>query len=387
MAADETGEKINREVKLSIYPDHITNYVEFKREMVRLDFTAQQLRSAIKEVQDKRAQLKQGLKHEEEEVTRRTLECHHRLIKDEQETLDLQARARLIADRRRVLQSELQTSRLLYEELARKRVKIEHWMSGLEEHRRFLSEIIAHKVSPRTPRSSRSQPSTFRGGDDPDSIMHSPNTIKTRLAHKERNVIAQSKMIFQACRLLDSHSPVQRQTDGLSEIYEGQHDSMPSWEIPCMRLQALQTGLDDQIYAGIHRLYRRFISPKSSSCDALGNLAAVERYAYYVLQMVDACEPSMLKKIIAKVVKDKKKMMEQDKIEREAAHRAERERKALANATSAPAQFRRVAVVGRNRLRRATHSSHSRDKANVALEDVDAAPTDELLYLFRLQLN
>lgn len=389
MAAEETGEKLNQ-VKLSSFPDHIANYVEFKREMVRLDYTAEQLRQAVKEVEDKRTQLKLGLKRQEEEVTRRTLECHQKLLNDEQETLDLQERARLISDQKRVLQSELQTSRLLYEELVRKRIKIQHWLSGLEEHRQFLSEIIAHKVSPRTPRSSRSHQNTFRAEDhNVADIMHSPRMIKMRLAHKERNVIAQSKMIFQACQLLDTKSPEDgSKIDGSVEIYEGQHDSMPSWEIPCMRTQGLQTGLDDQIYAGIHRLYQRFISPKSSSCDALGNFAAIERYAYYVLQMVDACEPAMLKKIITKVVKDKKKTMEQEKIEREAAHRAERERKALANATSAPAQFRRVTVVGRKRLRRAAHSSHSREKTSaVTHEEVDAAPTDELPYLFRLQLN
>ena len=60
MATEPTGEKINQ-VKLSIFPDHITNYVEFKREMVRLDYTAEQLRTAIKEVEDKMAKLQNNL--------------------------------------------------------------------------------------------------------------------------------------------------------------------------------------------------------------------------------------------------------------------------------------------------------------------------------------
>jgi len=134
-------------------------------------------------------------------------------------------------------------------------------------------------------------------------------------------------------------------------------------------------------------MYKQFISPKSSSCDALSNLAALERYAYYVLQMVDACDPLMLKKIIAKVVIDKKKTMELEKIKRDTAHREERERKAQANATSAPAQFRRITVVNRNRLRGTVHFPKLGNKPSTeSQEEVEIAPIDELLYLFRMQL-
>lgn len=134
-------------------------------------------------------------------------------------------------------------------------------------------------------------------------------------------------------------------------------------------------------------MYKQFIAPKSSSCDPLGNLAALERYAYYVLQMVDACDPAMLKKIIAKVVIDKKKTMEQEKAKREAAHRAERERKAQANATSAPAQFKRVTIVNRNMLRGATRFSAIGSKPTTdSRKEVETSPEDEILYLFRLQL-
>ena len=134
-------------------------------------------------------------------------------------------------------------------------------------------------------------------------------------------------------------------------------------------------------------MYKQFISPKSSSCDALNNLAALERYAYYVLQMVDNCDPLMLKKIIVKVVIDKKKAMEVEKIKRDAAHREERERKAQANAISAPAQFKRVTVVNRNRLRGFVHFPKVGNKpSSESQEEVDTAPIDELLYLFRLQL-
>lgn len=134
-------------------------------------------------------------------------------------------------------------------------------------------------------------------------------------------------------------------------------------------------------------MYKQFIAPKSSSCDPLGNLAALERYAYYVLQMVDACDPAMLKKIIAKVVIDKKKTMEQEKAKREAAHRAERERKAQANAMSAPSQFKRVTVVNRNLTRGTARFAAPGSKPTTdSREEVEIAPDDELLYLFRLQL-
>ncbi len=163
----------------------------------------------------------------------------------------------------------------------------------------------------------------------------------------------------------------------------------------------MQTGLSDANFATVHRLFRQFISPKSSSCDALGNFAAIERYAYFVLQMVDACDPAMLKKIIAKVVVDKRKTLEAQKLAKEAAHREERERKALANATSAPAVFKRVTVVpgrkyhhrrfraeaaaGKAMLLRHSNSTgkESRDSSS---QEIDTAQTDELLYLFRFQL-
>lgn len=126
-----------------------------------------------------------------------------------------------------------------------------------------------------------------------------------------------------------------------------------------------------------------------------------ERYAYYVLQMVDACDPAMLKKIIAKVVVDKRKTMEQQKQASEAAHRQERERKALANAMSAPAIFRRVTIVSKKHLQRqraraehaeklallrhsTTNSKASRESSS---QEIDlSAPIDDVIYLFRFQL-
>ena len=218
---------------------------------------------------------------------------------------------------------------MLYQELIRKRQKLQHWLNGLEEHRAFLSEIIAHKVSPRTPTSSRSRPPTSRDDEDEKivEVMQNPGMIRTRLANKERNVIAQSRMVFQACQLMERCCDSNGKENNEGGTDDDNVEQM-TYAMPCVKGGGLQSGLSDQIFATIHRLHKQFISSKSSSCDALTNFAALERYAYYVLQMVDACDPVMLKKIIAKVVVDKKKTMEQVKIKRETAHREERERKA-----------------------------------------------------------
>lgn len=388
MASEEASGK-REQIKLPNLPDYIVNFVDFKREMVRLDYTAEQLRRACQEVEERRVKLREGLQRESDEVAARAHTCHQRQLRDDEETLELQKKARSVAERRRNLQAELQTSQMLYQELIRKRAKLQHWLNGLEEHRAFLSEIIAHKVSPRTPTSSRSRPPTSRDEDEKIvEVMQNPGMIRTRLAHKERNVIAQSRMVFQACQLMQRCCESVSQENGC-DVYDENVEQM-TYAMPCVKGGGLQSGLNDQIFATIHRLHKQFISTKSSSCDALANFAALERYAYYVLQMVDACDPAMLKKIIAKVVVDKKKMMEQVKIKRDEAHREERERKAQANAASAPAQFKRVTIVNRNsRLRGSVRfpALGNKPKKSEAREEVEgAAPVDELLYLFRLQL-
>ncbi|XP_059352119.1 uncharacterized protein LOC132088135 [Daphnia carinata] len=389
MASEEVSGK-REQIKLPLLPDYIVNFVDFKREMVRLDYTAEQLRRACQEVEERRRKMRDRLRRESDDVAARAHACHQRQLRDDQETLELQKRGRLMAERRRILEAELQTSRMLYQELIRKRAKLKHWLDGLEEHRSFLSEIISHKVSPRTPRSARQSRSTSTSRDEEDKIvevMQNPILIRCRLAHKERNVIAQSRMVFQACQLMDRccGSAIEKNESNVGR--ENLEMITPSSRLNFNRGGGLQSGLNDQIFAMIHRMYKQFIAPKSSSCDPLGNLAALERYAYYVLQMVDACDPAMLKKIIAKVVIDKKKTMEQEKAKREAAHRAERERKAQANAMSAPSQFRRVTVVNRNLLRGITRFAAPRGKLTTdSQEEVEIAPDDELLYLFRLQL-
>lgn len=388
MASEEASAK-REQTKLPPLPDHIVNFVEFKREMVRLDYTAEQLRRACQEVEERRVKIKERLRQEADEVAAKAHACRQRQLQNDQETLDLQKRGRLMAERKRILQAEIQTSRMLYQELIRKRAKLQHWLNNLEEHRSFLSEIIAHKVSPRTPTSARQRPRTSRVEDDKIvEVMQNPGMIRSRLSNKERNVIAQSRMVFQACLLMDHCCILNGKSDDVHADGVVDSEQMAATTTTGAKGGGMQSGLGDQIFATIHRLYKQFIAPKSSSCDALANFAALERYAYYVLQMVDACDPAMLKKIIAKVVIDKKKTLEQQKIQRDAAHRAERERKAQANATSAPAHFKRVTVVNRNKQRGATRfpALGNKKPSSQSREEVEAAPADELLYLFRLQM-
>lgn len=398
MASNETGSK--RDAKLAHLPDHLVNFVDFKREMVRLDYTAENLRRACQEIEEQRRQMRAKVQRELDQVVARAHAFHQRRLHDDQQTLDLQKRARQVAERKRILQSEIQASRTMYHDLLRKQAKLEHWYNDLEEHRRFLSAIIAHRVSPRTPNSARTSTATARDGQPDNSVvqvMQNPEMIRSRQSHKERNVVAQSRMVFQACQLMERCfqsvvRPAGQRHPSLKDCSTDEDAEKQVLNFSRAKGDvSIQSALGDQIFTTIHRLHKQFISAKSSSCDALVNFADLERYAYYVLQMVDACDPAMLKKIIAKVVVDKKKTMEQEKLQRDAQHRAERERKAQANAASAPAQFKRVTVVNPHfRLR--THlgfyslsGGNKKTNFSESKEEVEQAPTDELLYLFRLQ--
>lgn len=203
MASDEHRESAIRTSNPHL-PDHLVNFVAFKREMVRLDYTAERLRKACHEVEEQRQKLKEGLRRQENQVTLLRQACDARRLQDDQETLALQAKARKLAERKRVLLAEVEASRQLLDELGRKRNKLQHWLDGLEEHRLFLGEIIAHKVTPRTPSSSARMGVTaanaideYYGSDQMTEVMQSPGMIRSRLAHKERNVIAQSRLLFQ----------------------------------------------------------------------------------------------------------------------------------------------------------------------------------------------
>jgi hypothetical protein len=255
MAEEEASGK-REQTKLPHLPDYLVNFVDFKREMVRLDYTADQLRRACQEVEERRTKMREGLRRESDEVAARAHSCHQRQLRDDQETLELQKKGRLVAERRRILEAELQTSRMLYQELIRKRAKLKHWLDGLEEHRSFLSEIISHKVSPRTPRSARQSTSTSRDEDDKIvEVMQNPFLIRCRLAHKERNVIAQSRMVFQACQLMDCccDSANEQSESYVSE--DNLEKITPTNTLNCVSGGGMQSGLNDQIFATIHRYY------------------------------------------------------------------------------------------------------------------------------------
>ena len=254
MAEEEANGK-REQTKLPQLPDYLGNFVDFKREMVRLDYTADQLRRACHEVEERRTKMREGLRRESDEVAARAHLCHQRQLRDDQETLELQKKGRLVAERRRILEAELQTSRMLYQELIRKRAKLKHWLDGLEQHRSFLSEIISkNKISPRTPRSARQSTSTSRHEEDKIvEVMQNPFLIRCRLAHKERNVIAQSRMVFQACQLIDRCCDSANEQNE-SNVSEDNSEKITSTSISnCVKGGGMQSGLNDQIFATIHR--------------------------------------------------------------------------------------------------------------------------------------
>ena len=75
-------------------------------------------------------------------------------------------------------------------------MKMQQSVNGLEEYRLLLNDIIMHKGSPRTPFSDK----------NPHEIIQNPDMIRIRLSHKERNLIGQSQLVFQACGLIQQQS-------------------------------------------------------------------------------------------------------------------------------------------------------------------------------------
>ena len=128
-------------------PDYLVDPVAFKREMVKLDYTTQQLRSASRKADKQSEDLAAKLKMEEDRLTIDAMECQRRRLEDDQKTLEVQRKARKMAEQKRILQQEVETSKSLIDELVRKKSKLQHWLLELEERRAFLSEIIGHKVN------------------------------------------------------------------------------------------------------------------------------------------------------------------------------------------------------------------------------------------------
>ena len=229
--------------------------------------------------------------------------------------------------------------------------------------------------------------------------MQNPGLIRSRLSQKEHNIITQAQLVFEASQLTEQcHPSFPEDSDRDEDDNEVASSSTSSRERSTLRTTAnFQSALSDQVFSTVHRLHRRFVSSKSSSCDAMANFAELERYALYVLQMVDSCEPAMLKKIIAKVVLDKKRTFEKEKLVQTAKIRAEREQKAQINAFSAPAKFQRPKLQALKLKKRepllasrtpATKSLNTNqpDQQTTEEEATTAISTDQLLYLFRLQL-
>lgn len=75
-------------------------------------------------------------------------------------------------------------------------MKMQQSVNGLEEYRLLLNDIIMHKGSPRT----------LTGDINPQEIIQNPDMIRIRLSHKERNLISQSQLVFQACGLIREQS-------------------------------------------------------------------------------------------------------------------------------------------------------------------------------------
>ena len=345
----------------------LNSFVDFKREMVRLDYAAANLRKAGQRVENEKERQREELRQAVRDVEERSKSLERRLLQDDQETLELEKSARIKSEQRRLLEAEVMKAKQKVEELARKQSKLKLAVSSLEQHRVFLNDIIAHKVSPRTPASSR----RILESESVSDMVQSPGMVKGRLAQKERNVLSQSELVYQATDLVcrfplevtlsgrDSRSP-----KALAATSQGAEPK-------------LNFSLNEEVFAIIYRLYKRFISSKCCHYDPLGNFAAIERYAYYLLDLVDSCDVAMLRKIISKIVKDKKKLLEAQLQERNEAKRRQREEIALARATSAPAQFRRP-VINRKLF-------GQRKQAQAFKEEIITRHREDLSYLFRLQ--
>ena len=129
----------------------LNSFVDFKREMVRLDYAAANLRKAGQRVENEKERQREELRQAVRDVEERSKSLERRLLQDDQETLELEKSARIKSEQRRLLEAEVMKAKQKVEELARKQSKLKLAVSSLEQHRVFLNDIIAHKVSPRTP--------------------------------------------------------------------------------------------------------------------------------------------------------------------------------------------------------------------------------------------
>jgi len=289
------------------------------------------------------------------------------ILQDAQATLELEKVARMKSEQRRLLENDVMAVRLKVEEMVRKQAKLKLAAASLEQHRVFLNDIISHKVSPRTPSSARR---FFDSEGGVAEMVHSPKMIRERLAKKEMNVISQSELMLQATELVDRF-PVNHRSNANNSLIQ------LSQPLPARPEPKIHFTLNDEVFSVVHRLYKRFISTKSCNYEPLGSFAAIEHCAYHLLDLVASCDPTMLDKIISKIVMDKKKSMETKLLEEEEAKRRKREEIALLRATSAPAEFKRPAV---------TRKQFSSRKISLSVkEEIVMRHREDLSYLFKLQ--
>ena len=319
----------------------VVDFAEFKRQMVRLDYVAQRLRRARQDVEDERLRSREALRRALADVQSRADAVQQRRIDDELDTLRLESEARGVSERQRTLRADVMLGRQQVQHATRKRIKVQQSVDRLEEFRLLLNDIITHQGS-----IEHGQAAT----------VHNPAAIRAHLSNKERNVISQSELVLQACQLC------QRCTASTAGAA-----AAPSSDAAALGRDVSKRGvfvtavfqcpLKEDVFATIHRLNQRFVAAKSCSSAVNNSLAAIERYVYHLLELVDACEPAMLARIIAKVVANKSKQLEAQRARQQAEHRERRERTAQANAASAPATFRRVVVVGRRTQPKTTLAS------------------------------
>ena len=365
----------------------MNDFVDFKREMVRLDYTAETLRIAQQRVTKEREDERDGLRRAIDDVDARSKSLSRQVLRDDQETQQLQKDARMQSERRRLLETDVLPSvRSRLQDMTRRRAKLIQAVNSLQQHRLFLSEIISRRVSPRTP-SSTGRPDTCNtsSATNVELMMmtsQSPNKVKERLEQKERNVIGQAELVFQATDLIvirfQSPPPPPPPPETRKAIGHGHLDKNAAPVVSAADAK-LQFSLGDDVFQMIHALHSRFVSKKSRNFDPLGNLGAIECYAYYLLDLVDACEPIMLNKILAKIVVDKKKQLEAERLQKQTAQRAMRERVALQRATSAPAQFQRPLINRKQRL------VFVRKQGLAFQEEVLVRHREDFSYLFRCQ--
>lgn len=340
-------------------------FANFKREMVRLDYTAQQLREAIQKATQTREKAKQDLHQATEQVESRAARVKQRRFDDDLQTLELEKSLRLHIETRQKLQMQLFNSEQKRKELSGKREKLANIVNSLRQQQHLLSGLT---------------------GDQDSLSKDNADLMRIRMRQKERNVVGQSQLFFQACKLSEPTPDDDQTQRELSELLPSSlsDDLTTASDVSSTAAVAsAQFLLADVVFTKIQKMYESFISAKSTNYEPLDNFGAIERYTYHLLDVANSCDSKMLSRIICKVVTDKKLQSARLKAEQQAGRRSERERVALARAMAAPAQFQRVTI---DRKQMQQHArSKSRQRADASDNVIFTKQKEDLSYLFILQ--